>query len=351
MERNAPNIPAPRDDDPEEVADKLSIAAAMWARGETGDALQWLRRAAESASDAEADLRALELAKAAAELANAPTSAAISGAGSNKPEAKAPMASTSPSGTRPATSAPAPMPQRPPTRPPTAKPSMRPGAKLAPLPPLRPLGSATAAAPPPTTRSSAAPKKSSPPGTFGGAAPMAPAATGASSGSTSTSSSSSSSSNFAAVHAGATPPSARTRAAQPVEIPPGMTGAPAELTPPQPSVHEEPDNEVTSILPIAAADFLARNMDVPEDEGESDLLQTMRRDAAEASPAMPIVPAGAEARAEVELPLAVGVRVRVFVGEAGAWVVPDHAALEGGIAAILVPASPGDDMRTLFTRS
>src|SRR5438309_3193507 len=32
-------IPAPRDDDPEEVSDKLSIAAAMWARGETADAI------------------------------------------------------------------------------------------------------------------------------------------------------------------------------------------------------------------------------------------------------------------------------------------------------------------------
>jgi hypothetical protein len=47
----------------------LSTAEAMRGRGDLSEALKWLRRAAESASEAEADDRALELAKAAADLA------------------------------------------------------------------------------------------------------------------------------------------------------------------------------------------------------------------------------------------------------------------------------------------
>jgi hypothetical protein len=64
-------IPRVRDDDPDEVADGLSIAAARWSQGDLADALVWLRRAAAAASDAEADLRALELAKASSALADA----------------------------------------------------------------------------------------------------------------------------------------------------------------------------------------------------------------------------------------------------------------------------------------
>ena len=62
-------IPPARKDDSEDVAWALSTAEAMYARGDHGDALKWLRRAAESASEAQADERALELAKAAADLA------------------------------------------------------------------------------------------------------------------------------------------------------------------------------------------------------------------------------------------------------------------------------------------
>jgi hypothetical protein len=43
----------------------------MHSRGDRGDALKWLRRAAEAASEEQADDRALELAKAAADLASA----------------------------------------------------------------------------------------------------------------------------------------------------------------------------------------------------------------------------------------------------------------------------------------
>ncbi len=62
-------IPSAKKDDTEDVAWALSTAEAMYARGDRFDALKWLRRAAESASEAQADDRALELAKAAADLA------------------------------------------------------------------------------------------------------------------------------------------------------------------------------------------------------------------------------------------------------------------------------------------
>ncbi len=61
-------IPVVRDDDPEDVSWALSTAATQWARGDRIEALKWLRRAAEAASEAENDTRALELAKAAADL-------------------------------------------------------------------------------------------------------------------------------------------------------------------------------------------------------------------------------------------------------------------------------------------
>jgi hypothetical protein len=63
-------IPQPTKDDHEDVSWALSTAEATWNRGDRADALKWLRRAAESASEAEQDDRALQLAKAAAELAS-----------------------------------------------------------------------------------------------------------------------------------------------------------------------------------------------------------------------------------------------------------------------------------------
>src|SRR5450432_18855 len=65
-------IPKARDDDPEDVSWALSTAATQFARGDRVEALKWLRRAAEAASEAERDSRALELAKAAADLSTAP---------------------------------------------------------------------------------------------------------------------------------------------------------------------------------------------------------------------------------------------------------------------------------------
>jgi len=61
-------IPKVRDDDPEDVSWALSTAATSFARGDRTEALKWLRRAAEAASEADRDARALEIAKAAADL-------------------------------------------------------------------------------------------------------------------------------------------------------------------------------------------------------------------------------------------------------------------------------------------
>ena len=56
MERSS-LIPPPLDDDDEDVHWALSTATALWGRGERVEALRWLRRAAERASDCDADAR------------------------------------------------------------------------------------------------------------------------------------------------------------------------------------------------------------------------------------------------------------------------------------------------------
>jgi hypothetical protein len=63
-----PAVLAPADDDDEDVRWALSTASSFWARGETADALKWVRRAAESADGVGHDARSLALFKAAAEL-------------------------------------------------------------------------------------------------------------------------------------------------------------------------------------------------------------------------------------------------------------------------------------------
>src|SRR5215472_2420303 len=69
QDRKAPlPIPKVKKDDAEDVSWALSTAEAMWGRGDRADALKWIRRAAEAASEAEHDDRALELARAAADL-------------------------------------------------------------------------------------------------------------------------------------------------------------------------------------------------------------------------------------------------------------------------------------------
>jgi hypothetical protein len=61
-------FPAPEPSDTEDVAWTLQTAGTMWARGDAHEAVRWLRRAAEAASDAGNDERALTLARSAADL-------------------------------------------------------------------------------------------------------------------------------------------------------------------------------------------------------------------------------------------------------------------------------------------
>lgn len=67
----ATRVPSRKKEDTADVARALDMANAMYEHGDRAGALRWLQRAAESASEAQADTRALELAKAAADLASA----------------------------------------------------------------------------------------------------------------------------------------------------------------------------------------------------------------------------------------------------------------------------------------
>ncbi len=61
-------LPQAENADPDGVQMALRAAHTLWSRGDTSESLRWLRRAAETASDEGADIRSLQLAKAAAEL-------------------------------------------------------------------------------------------------------------------------------------------------------------------------------------------------------------------------------------------------------------------------------------------
>ncbi len=65
---NTSSLPVVRDDDSDDVRWALETANAIWGRGDYREALSWVRRAAEAAAEAGADLRAVQLAKGAAEL-------------------------------------------------------------------------------------------------------------------------------------------------------------------------------------------------------------------------------------------------------------------------------------------
>ncbi len=64
-------FPAPEPGDPEDVAWTLQTAGTMWGRGDHHEAIRWLRRAAEAAGNSGADMRAVTLARAAADLTTA----------------------------------------------------------------------------------------------------------------------------------------------------------------------------------------------------------------------------------------------------------------------------------------
>lgn len=62
-------FPEAEPDDAEDVVVALTTAASLWVSGEQEAAIRWLRKAQESADAAGNDVRALELARAAADLA------------------------------------------------------------------------------------------------------------------------------------------------------------------------------------------------------------------------------------------------------------------------------------------
>jgi hypothetical protein len=157
-------IPSPRDEDDEDVHWALSTASALWGRGERSEALKWLRRAAETASDANADTRALELFKAAADVAQRIGTIPPSSASSAPPSAVGPAPVTQASAAPPASGAAGNGPhvgvvhprQAPPPRRPNASfkqtaTLMSPGAQSAPAHPAPPP-------PPPSSRRGAVPQ-------------------------------------------------------------------------------------------------------------------------------------------------------------------------------------------------
>lgn len=68
MNEEMSDLPQAETADPDGVQVALRAAQTLWSRGDTSESLKWLRKAAESASDEGADVRSLQLAKAAAEL-------------------------------------------------------------------------------------------------------------------------------------------------------------------------------------------------------------------------------------------------------------------------------------------
>jgi hypothetical protein len=68
MSESSPDLPEVEPRDPESVAVAIETARALFRTGDRLDALRWLRRAAERAEEAGDDLRAVNLARRAADL-------------------------------------------------------------------------------------------------------------------------------------------------------------------------------------------------------------------------------------------------------------------------------------------
>jgi hypothetical protein len=92
-----PGFPAPSASDAEPVSLALETASALWGKGDVREALRWLRRAAETAGALGDDLRAVGLARAAAELtAELQIPPSIPPPGLPRPEASAPFSASAP---------------------------------------------------------------------------------------------------------------------------------------------------------------------------------------------------------------------------------------------------------------
>ena len=149
------SLPTAEPSDSSDVSVALEAAAALWQNGEVEEAMRWIARAAEGAEQAGDDRRALELARALADLKDG-----LAGKAEPPPEA-APKRVTRPPPLPGAETAPKFVPKAPP--PPPPPPSAR-KASLPPTPPsMRPrtpeavtMSSAAEPAPSPPTESPAA---------------------------------------------------------------------------------------------------------------------------------------------------------------------------------------------------
>ena len=66
-----PTFPETVDSDSDDVSWALETGRTMWTQGDHQEGLKWLKRAADTASEEEDDMRSLALAKAAADKAEA----------------------------------------------------------------------------------------------------------------------------------------------------------------------------------------------------------------------------------------------------------------------------------------
>jgi hypothetical protein len=130
-------LPQAESADPDAVQMALQAAHTLWSRGETTESLRWLKRAAESASDEGADLRSLQLAKAAAEL----RAKLFGGNGGSNPPAAGSGEAAGASGLA-----------RDSERPPSPPPASRPGAAASPAAAVRAEESSPGSVRPPGTQ-------------------------------------------------------------------------------------------------------------------------------------------------------------------------------------------------------
>ena len=156
-----PELPEVDPIDPEPVAVAIETARALFRSGEQMEALRWLRRAAERAEESGDDLRALNLARSAADLSTALQSL--------PPPPASPASVPPPAPPPPRASVPPPPPPPPAISAPPAAPTTLSAlsAQVPPAPPAPPAPRASAPAPappaPPAPRASAPPPAPPPP--------------------------------------------------------------------------------------------------------------------------------------------------------------------------------------------
>ena len=97
-----PHFPASVAGDPNEVATALDVASAFWDKGDNFEAIRWLRRAVQAASEAGESERAARLAQAAGELQAAIEIRTLESSSSAPPPAESTPPSVQPTSVAPA---------------------------------------------------------------------------------------------------------------------------------------------------------------------------------------------------------------------------------------------------------